>query len=271
MFLTGAVHKVGLGLGGGRGQQLVVVLVGAEGARVVPLARVHHGVGHHDVAQRVVQVAVQQAALVLGRRHVVVGQRGGRAEAGAHRHDGRALLLDHAGVHDGLVELLGAALRPLGVVPVCTQRGERRVTKSAPTNQQINQNKTLSKTRAHRKWRQDQDWMYQAPVLQRYCIFRSFSGLSRSSAFMQDSINPSINYFLLSIKSHQSPIFKIRPDPEKLQTGTANAAHRGQLGPQPNPTKTLGIQDGGPFVSMQLLTQHVCQKKKFSAFKIKSP
>lgn len=71
-LLTGPINEVGLGLGGGRRQQLVVVLVGAEGAGVVPLAGVHDGVGHHHVPQGVVQVAVQQAALVFGRRHVVL-------------------------------------------------------------------------------------------------------------------------------------------------------------------------------------------------------
>ncbi|KAA8580996.1 hypothetical protein FQN60_013954 [Etheostoma spectabile] len=128
-LLTSPINKIRLSLGGGRREQLVIVLVGAEGAGVVPLASVHDGVGHHDVAQRVVQVAVQQAALVLGRRHIVLGKGGGRAQsrshthghahahAHAHAHHGGALLLDHALVH-GLVELLGAALCPLRVVPV---------------------------------------------------------------------------------------------------------------------------------------------------------
>lgn len=128
-LLTSAINKVRLGLGGGRREQLVVVLVGAEGAGVVPLARVHDSVGHHDVAQRVVQVAVQQAALVLGRGHVVLGQRGGRAQPRAHAHGHAhhrgALLLDHALVH-GLVELLWAALRPRRVVPVCTSKRRNR-------------------------------------------------------------------------------------------------------------------------------------------------
>lgn len=134
--LTSAINKVGLGLGGGRREQFIVILVGAEGAGVVPLACVHDGVGHHDVAQRVVQVAVQQAALVLGRRHVVVsqgGSLGGRAQAGTHAHGhahhGGALLLDHTLVH-GLVALLGAALRPLRVVPICNskKRKEKKTT-----------------------------------------------------------------------------------------------------------------------------------------------
>lgn len=141
-LLTSPINKVRLSLRGGRREQLVVVLVGAEGAGVVPLASVHDGVGHHDVAQRVVQVAVQQAALVLGRRHVLLGQGGGfggRAQpcthahahahthahththGHAHAHHGGALFLDHALVH-GLVELLGAALCPLRVVPVYTSR-----------------------------------------------------------------------------------------------------------------------------------------------------
>lgn len=70
--LTSAINKVGLCLRGGWRQQLVIVLVGAEGARMVPLAGLHDSVGHHDVTQGVVQVAVQKAALVFGRRHVVL-------------------------------------------------------------------------------------------------------------------------------------------------------------------------------------------------------
>lgn len=130
-LLTSPINKVCLSLGGRRREQLVVILVGAEGAGVVPLASVHDGVGHHDVAQRVVQVAVQQAALVLGGRHVVLGQRGGRAQprahahahAHGHAHHGGALLLDHALVH-GFGELLGATLRPLGVVSVYIIEGK---------------------------------------------------------------------------------------------------------------------------------------------------
>lgn len=75
--LTSAINKVGLCLRGRRREQLVIVLVGAEGARMVPLAGLHHSVGHHDVAQGVIQVAVQKAALVFGRRHVVLAQRRG--------------------------------------------------------------------------------------------------------------------------------------------------------------------------------------------------
>lgn len=116
-LLTSPINKVCLSLGGGRREQFIVILIGAEGAGVVPLAGVHDGVSHHDVAQRVVQVTVQQAALVLGRRHIVLSQRGGRAQPRSHAHahthghahHGGALLLDHALVH-GLVELLGAVL-----------------------------------------------------------------------------------------------------------------------------------------------------------------
>lgn len=73
-LLTSPINKICFSLGGGRREQLVVVLVGTEGARVVPLACVHDSIGHHDMTQRVVQVAVKQAALVFGRRHVVLGQ-----------------------------------------------------------------------------------------------------------------------------------------------------------------------------------------------------
>lgn len=73
-LLTSPINKVRLSLGGGRREQLIVILVGAERAGVVSLSSVHDGVGHHDVAQRVVQVTVQQAALVLGWRHVVLRQ-----------------------------------------------------------------------------------------------------------------------------------------------------------------------------------------------------
>ena len=72
--LTSAVDEAGLGLRAGGGQQLVLVLVGAVGAGVMAFTRGGHDAPRHHVAQRVVQVPVQQAALVLGRRHVVLSQ-----------------------------------------------------------------------------------------------------------------------------------------------------------------------------------------------------
>lgn len=125
-LLTSSINKVGLSLRGRRRQQLVIELVGAEGAWVVPPASVHDGVGHHDVAQRVVQVAVQQAALVLGRRHVVLREWGGfgsRSEPHwthtyGHTHHGGALLLDDTLVHE-FVESLRTTLCPLRVFTIC--------------------------------------------------------------------------------------------------------------------------------------------------------
>lgn len=123
-LLTGSIDEVGLSFRGRWRQQLVIELVGAEGARVVPLASVHDSVGHHDVPQRVVQVAVQQAALVLGWRHVVLGLHGRTqpwVHADGHAHHGGALLLDDALVQ-GLGEILRTALCPLRVVSICNIR-----------------------------------------------------------------------------------------------------------------------------------------------------
>lgn len=129
--LTSTINKVSLCLRGGWWQQLIIVLVWAEGTRVVSLAGPHHGVGHHDMAQRVIQIAVQQAALVFGRRHVVLCKRCGlgcraKTRIHTHAHHGGALLLDHALVH-GLVELLWAALCSLGVVSIYTSKKTRSI------------------------------------------------------------------------------------------------------------------------------------------------
>lgn len=70
---------------------------------MVPPAGVSHTIGHHYVAQRVVQVAVKQAALVFWRRHIVLSQRGIRGRPKARPHTA-ALFFDNALVH-GLAEL----------------------------------------------------------------------------------------------------------------------------------------------------------------------
>lgn len=70
------MHKVGLGLAGRRRRGgVLVALRGAERLKVAPPLAGGGGalrLGRHHVPQRVVQVAVQQAALVLGRRRGAV-------------------------------------------------------------------------------------------------------------------------------------------------------------------------------------------------------
>lgn len=70
--------------------------------------------------QRVVEVPVQQAALVLRRRHVVLTE---GSDAPQPRRRGRAVLLDDALVH-GLAELAAGGLGPQWRLSACHGRAE---------------------------------------------------------------------------------------------------------------------------------------------------
>lgn len=92
--LTHPVGVIGLGFVGRRRGHEVLVLAGAEGLRVAPPLpgrRRGRGLGRHHVPQGVVQISVQQAALVLGgRRRAVV------AVAGVSHGQNVVLLLEDA-------------------------------------------------------------------------------------------------------------------------------------------------------------------------------
>lgn len=120
--LTHLIDKIGLGFVGRRRGHDVPVLAGAEGSRVAPpLPGRGRGLGRYHVPQRVIQVAVQQAALVLGgrRRRVV-------AVAGVGHGENAVLLLQSAFVgRPGEIRLADGRLD--GTLLLC-DTGNRTVT-----------------------------------------------------------------------------------------------------------------------------------------------